>query len=117
MIPPASTQAWAAKGGAAAPPRTRQIRTGPRHWLGCSERAGQRRKSRARRARRSLVDFCAVDDHVVEVVVRGVVERATTGDQMQLGVGYRAEHRGGGEVGLRVLMHAGDPEDGEPAVR
>src|SRR5215472_5783295 len=66
---------------------------------------------------RDSADFRAVDHDVAEVAVRGMVERAATGDQAQLGVGYRAVDGGGGEVRLRVLMHRGYPEDGEPAVR
>src|SRR6516164_8905778 len=60
-------------------------------------------------AGRGSADFDAVDDDVAEVVVRGVVEGATTGDQPQFGIGYWAEHHGRGEVRLRVLTHPGDP--------
>src|SRR4029077_17574592 len=62
-------------------------------------------------------DFCAVDNDVAEVVVRGVVVRTTAGDQVQLGIGYRAVDGGRGEVRLRVLAHRSDPEDGEAGVQ
>src|SRR2546421_4312509 len=105
MIPSASTQAWAAKGGSRRAPRTGKPGR-PRHPArGALKTAGQRRKSRARCAWPGSADFRAVDHDVTEVVVGGVVERATTSDQVQLGVGHWAEHRGGGEVGLRILMH------------
>src|SRR5690349_16274003 len=71
----------------------------------------------AQRAGRGSADFAAVDHDVAEVVMRGVVERATTGDQSQLGIGCWAEHHRRGEVRLGVLMHPGNLEDGEPAVR
>src|SRR5215475_977165 len=71
----------------------------------------------AQRAGPGSADFGAVDHDVAEVVARGVVERAATGDQSQFGIGRRAEYRGRGEVCLGVLVHPGDLEDGEPAVR
>src|SRR6185437_3162919 len=79
--------------------------------------AGSSLGSSAQRAGPGSADFRAVDNDVAEVIVRGVVVRATTGDQVQLGIGYRAVDGGRGEVRLRVLMHRGDPEDGVPAVR
>src|SRR6201995_1026300 len=77
--------------------------------------------ARASRAQRGpdlgSADFCAVDNDIAEVVVCGVVVRTTAGDQVQLGIRYRAVDGGRGEVRLRVLAHRSDPEDGEGAVR